>query len=161
MWGTCQMEIRRWMEMIQNIILSGGEAVTGLLLFSLQASVLKPTCQGEKMNRFPPAYGISTGAPIKQLASAALCTYRKQLILIAPSTVHLIWTPVSSAERILSPFLTRFFPVLLLWHMRTSSSVSLAASTARSLCSETKRSLPLSIRPPDVASPLCWSGLRC
>lgn len=37
----------------------------------------------KKMSRFPPAYGISTGAPIKQLGSAAPCTYRKQLILIA------------------------------------------------------------------------------
>lgn len=51
-------------------------------------SVSRPACLSQpvkekKMNRFPPAYGISTGAPIKQLASAALCTYRKQLILIA------------------------------------------------------------------------------
>lgn len=84
--GMCQMEIWHWMKMIKSIILLVCEAETGLLLFSLQASVLKPTCQGEKKkkkNRFPPAYGISTGAPIKQLAAAALCTCRKQLILIA------------------------------------------------------------------------------
>lgn len=62
------------MEMIQDIILLGGEAETGLLLFSLQTSVFKPTCQGGQMNRFLPAYGISTGAPIKQLAVSALCT---------------------------------------------------------------------------------------
>lgn len=96
------------MEIIQNILL-GGEAETGLLLFSLQASVLKPTCQEEKMNRFPPAYGISTGAPIKQLAGAALCTYRKQLILIASCRGASNLDPVSDAKRILPPFLTRFF----------------------------------------------------
>lgn len=159
--GMCQMEIWHWMKMIKSIILLVGKAETGLLLFSLQASVLKPTCQGEKKkkkNRFPPAYGITTGAPIKQLAAAALCTCRKQLILIA--SCHGTSNLDPCQQRRGGSFTishTFFFPIRLLWHMKTSSSMSLAASTARSLCSETERerSLPFTIRPTDVASPLC------
>lgn len=147
--------------MVENIILLGGEAKTGLSLFSFQESVLKPTCQEEKMNRFPPAYGISTGAPIMQFAAAALFTDRKQLILIASCHGALNLDPWQQRRE--DSFTTSYilFCILLLWHMKTSSSMSLAASTTCSLCSETERFLPLGNWLPDAASPHCWSGLRC
>lgn len=157
------MEIWHWMEMIKNIILLVGEAETGLLLFSLQASVLKPTCQGEKkMNRFLQAYGISTGASIKQLAAAALGTYRKQLILIASchGTSNLDPCQQRRGGSFTISHMSFFFSILLLWHMKTSSSVSLAVSTASSLCSETERSLPLNVRPPDVTSEVPTADVR-
>lgn len=72
------------------------------------------------MSRFPPAYGISTGAPIKQLAAAALCTYRKQLILIASRHGASDLDPRQwCGEDSFTIFHTFFFPPVLC-HMKSS-----------------------------------------
>lgn len=75
-------------------VLLRGEAQHVLVQCRVQTNMARPNCL-EKRNRFPPAYGNSAGTPWSRPLVAALCTCRKQLILIPlPASEGLVWTIV-------------------------------------------------------------------
>lgn len=75
-------------------VLLRGEAQHVLFQCTVQTSMPRPNCL-EKRSRFPPAYGNSAGTPWSRPLVAALCTCRKQLILIPlPALQGLVWTVV-------------------------------------------------------------------